>query len=567
MLTATDRSTASQTRPSSTLGDVLVHLERDPLLDAARRKTYAGAIRTLTDILHRPAESLPAAMPEIERLLATIPRSSHGRSAKTIANLRSTLKSALLFSTPGGRNPPRGTPLRPEWTDLKCRLTTQRLRNGLSRMIRLASFQGVVPEAMNDTVFQSMVDTVRSRNWGRDVLRFERDVPQLWNEAVGQVPGWPAARLTERAAVARQSHLPLAAFPASFQMDVNNYLEWAAGRDPLAADAPKQALKASTLKLRRSQLRIAASTLAEAKGDALWLKNLADLVEPENAKTILLRYLKADRSASNAFVIGLCMTLRAAAKDWVRAPQEQLAELARIQRRIGSVPAGLTKKNRDTLRQFEDPRLLGQLLALPSRLRKDAKSRARSPGRRLEMLRTALAIDILLAAPMRAHNLATLQLDRQLQWPTGRGGTLYVTLNGDETKNEQPLEYPLPDSLRDLVHEYLDQDRPRFPAEVSPWLLVDIRGKPVSVDTLRDGISKAIKRELGVAMTPHQFRHLAAKLILDAHPEALGLVRNLLGHKNIKTTHNFYAGMRTAEAGRFYNRMLAAHRVTERAGV
>ena len=51
-------------------------------------------------------------------------------------------------------------------------------------------------------------------------------------------------------------------------------------------------------------------------------------------------------------------------------------------------------------------------------------------------------------------------------------------------------------------------------------------------------------------ITPHQFRHLAAKIALDANPGAYELVRQLLGHKNLRTTTNNYAGIDTRRAGR-----------------
>jgi integrase len=51
-------------------------------------------------------------------------------------------------------------------------------------------------------------------------------------------------------------------------------------------------------------------------------------------------------------------------------------------------------------------------------------------------------------------------------------------------------------------------------------------------------------------MTPHQFRHLAAKIVLDANPGAIEVVRQLLGHQNTKTTTNSYAGINTLRAGR-----------------
>jgi integrase len=57
-------------------------------------------------------------------------------------------------------------------------------------------------------------------------------------------------------------------------------------------------------------------------------------------------------------------------------------------------------------------------------------------------------------------------------------------------------------------------------------------------------------------MTPHQFRHLAAKIILDANPGAYELVRQMLGHKNTKTTVNNYAGIDTRRAGRAHAELL-----------
>jgi integrase len=51
-------------------------------------------------------------------------------------------------------------------------------------------------------------------------------------------------------------------------------------------------------------------------------------------------------------------------------------------------------------------------------------------------------------------------------------------------------------------------------------------------------------------MTPHQFRHLAAKVHLDSHPGSYEVVRQLLGHKSLRTTTSFYAGPDTRRAGR-----------------
>ena len=57
-------------------------------------------------------------------------------------------------------------------------------------------------------------------------------------------------------------------------------------------------------------------------------------------------------------------------------------------------------------------------------------------------------------------------------------------------------------------------------------------------------------------MTTHQFRHLAAKLYLDAHPGDYETVRQLLGHKNVATTMRFYHELSSMMANRRYGEII-----------
>jgi integrase len=79
-------------------------------------------------------------------------------------------------------------------------------------------------------------------------------------------------------------------------------------------------------------------------------------------------------------------------------------------------------------------------------------------------------------------------------------------------------------------------------------------------ETITNLIEKAVLKNLGLKFTPHQFRHFAAKIILDANPGAFEAVRQLLGHKNMKTTTNFYAGIDTLRAGRAHSDLLMSLR-------
>jgi len=428
-------------------------------------------------------------------------------------------------------------------------------------LIRIASHQGIGPDEIDDAAIEHIVTLVSQVNWGKDAPRFHRQVTALWNEAADAIPGWPQQRLRVPEKPARERHLSVKEFPDSFLADVECYLAWAEGSDPFASDAPSRPLKARTLKLRRHQLRIAASTLARELGGPEGVASLADLVKPEHARRLLAAMIKARPDQKpTAFIRGVGLTLAAVAKNWVKCPEPDLDELLRLKRKMGSTPTGLTEKNRNLLRQLEDPGLREKLRALPSILRKKAQTGRMSPDRRLQKMQTALAIALLTAVPMRLQNLVGLRLDRQLQWPNGRTGPLYVVLNDSETKNAEPLEFEVLGEAKALLHEYLDRFRIYAGAEESPWLFVQRGGAPVSDATLRDRINKAIKRELNIKMTPHQFRHLAASIVLDAHPGALGLVRDLLGHRSLKSTTNFYAGMRTLQAGREFDKILAAGR-------
>ena len=61
-------------------------------------------------------------------------------------------------------------------------------------------------------------------------------------------------------------------------------------------------------------------------------------------------------------------------------------------------------------------------------------------------------------------------------------------------------------------------------------------------------MEKALRKGIGLQINPHLFRHLAAKLFLDANPGQYETVRQFLGHRTIVTTMRFYAGFETKAA-------------------
>ena len=76
----------------------------------------------------------------------------------------------------------------------------------------------------------------------------------------------------------------------------------------------------------------------------------------------------------------IAITLIAIASEWVKAPAETVATLKTLRSKMGTLPHGLTEKNKALLRTFDDPRLLTALLQLPDRLWHAARRALRRTG-------------------------------------------------------------------------------------------------------------------------------------------------------------------------------------------
>jgi integrase len=333
-------------------------------------------------------------------------------------------------------------------------------------------------------------------------------------------------------------------------------MDWCSVPDPLAENARARALAPATLRLRRHNIHLAASAACYGGIDKSQLTSLSKLVEPEIFRTILRHQWEKNGGKLSAHLVGLANDLVTLAREWVKAPAEQIAELKKLRSKLGTVRHGLTDKNRNLLRKFDDPRLLSRLLELPDKLWRNARKKLSNSGNWFVDLQTALAIDILLHVPLRIENLGALKFDEHLHWPQGRGKPALMVIRYEETKNKEPLEFELPLGLSDRLYACRNEIAVAVIGRRPDALFVSQKGKPRGVATLRVAIQRTVLRHLGVKITPHQFRHLAAKIFLDANPGAYEVVRQFLGHKELKNTTRFYAGPDTRRAGRAHAELI-----------
>ena len=130
----------------------------------------------------------------------------------------------------------------------------------------------------------------------------------------------------------------------------------------------------------------------------------------------------------------------------------------------------------------------------------------------------------------------------------------YVDENGELLF--QVVRYKPKDFRRDLLKLYLDEFRPRLASEDNPWLFPGRDGKHKVPAVLARQISDVLLRKTGLEVNAHLFRHIAAKLYLDANPGGYEVVRRVLGHRSMETTVTAYAGMETAAATRHFDQQI-----------
>ena len=534
---------------AGTLQTVLDRLAANCDLSDTRKRDLRSAVASFAKLGEQPPGAIPLDLAEIRRILdRTIPARAK-ISPKRWANLRSDLAAAIEAS--GLRRVLKTAHLELDevWSRLLA-LADEQIRHGLSRFARWASLHRINPEDVDDSTIKRFIAELDEATLIRNLRNMPGTVAKAWNDLVElrEASGLrPVEVPTNRPPPTR---IPWQRLPPSFREDVERYFSWAAVPDPLAEGARARALAPLSLRLQRTHIHSAASAAIAAGIPIDQLSSLASIVEPETFRALLRHRWQEDGCTLSAYTHGVAVTLIAIASEWVKAPSDAVAILKALRSKLGTLPSGLTKKNRAMLRTFDDPRLTAALIQLPDRLWHATRRLLATSRRPFIDLQSALAIDLLIHVPLRMKNLTALSFDAHLHWPQGRRKPALITFAGEETKNDVGLEFEVPTVLADRLWVYRNEIAPAVISKRPDAVFVSFTGKPRTQAAIKTAIERTVLRHLGVKLTPHQFRHLAAKIALDANPGAYELVRQLLGHKNLKTTTNFYAGVNTRRAGR-----------------
>lgn len=536
---------------ASTLRDCVDLLEHNNTFSPTRARNIRSACNSLAKALKRDLSTIPASPSQLRFILKDEAPPQSGIGRKRWQNIRSDIMALLKQD----RSPSVVEPaIHDAWQKLLDILPKKHQRSAISGFATYCKHKGVTPTDVTDQVMSDYHHYLINETLRKKPNAIHRDTCRTWNQAVELLPEWPQQQLTQPNYQTSQFTIPWPELPASLSTEVEEYLNWLEGKT-WDRDPPSKIYADSTIKLIRRQLHALVSAATPQQDANLSPTSLNELCANERLITLGEFYSARFDNQQRQYLHDLLGLLLRMAKHWLDAEANTLDTIKRFRKRMGKQYAGLTKKNQRTIQEFQDPKLHKLLLRLPETLELEAL-KLNDRKRQAVWRQLALAIDLLIHAPMRSGNLVSLHKDKHL---LGLSDDMEVRIiiEREEVKNDVPLMFPLPEKSAKRLRRYLREDQPILGGNNSPWIFPgELENTHKEQKTLCQQIQKYTSRYLGVKISPHQFRHLAADLILRANPGAYPLVQRVLGHRSMKTAASFYSGMEMEAAVKSYDDLL-----------
>lgn len=526
----------------ATLQDALNAVDAAQDLSQKRKQDLRSAIRLVAKVLEHEPYLIPADPRGLGRRLDEVSALSLGLSHGRWANCRSLLRAALALVVrvmPGASV----VPLLPEWQPLAAaarEVGSCGLR--LGRLMRWLSSRDILPDKVTLVdLEQFRTELLSDALLGKPELTWKA-TRQSWERMRQCCQEWPPIAL-EKAPNNKVYSLPWDSFPPSLKADVDMLLARLAGHD-LSEDGPLQPLRPQTLKLRAHDLRSFASALVLSGVEQHSLTSLNVCLSIDNYKRGLAWFYKRGGSNPTRSLYNLAATLKSTAQHWVKVDDVTLAQMAKIVKKLAPREQHISDKNRRRLRPFDSVDNMRVIANLPQSIRRQLETAKNANMRKVGLSTAALAIELLLVAPIRLSNLCKLHLDDNF---VKVGYKIHLIIPKEDVKNRMDLEFELLPETAALLDWYVATYRQ---ANLQNRYLFVGKGAlgPKDAQTLRLQIMETVKSFTGYDINPHLFRHIAGSIFLNANPGSYEIVRQFLGHRTITTTTNFYTGQEERRA-------------------
>jgi integrase len=538
--------------------EAIAAIEQSADLSKNTKRHWVCSLRQIANWLDRPFEMVPARWTSIRMPVGQLHHARVGVTAKTVANHKSNVASALRWFGKEHHVSPRGVALSADWATLRDGIDDDGCRRRLYGLMRYCSGRGLEPTAVDDAV---LGDYLRYRAETTSLAAStvaHRSIARTWNKCADAAIG-SRQRLTEPAITASEEPA-WEEFPEGLRRDVETHLA-GLGRMRKINGKRHPPCSPKTIKTRRAEL-VAVARMAVKIGTPIEnLKSLAVLVHPDVAEPVLDAYWKKNGKEPKVYTIDLGWKLLSLAKQ-IGLDEAAIERLDDIRASLEEHRhGGLTGKNLNLIRQVLSEGIWSEVVSLPSALMRQARAdQAHAPVKAAVTAQLAVAIAILSFAPVRLSNLVSIELEKNLIKPGGPTSPFWLTFPHYDVKNRVDLNFTFGEDLTRLIDEYIHDFRPTLVRGFNAaWLFPGVAGEPKTANMFSTQIKERIQKATGVQMTVHQFRHACAAIYLKHRPGQYETVKRLLGHRNIQTTINFYCGLETTQANEAFGKIIREH--------
>ena len=527
-------------------------------LPARTRSHWLCSLRQIAKALDKPMEIIPARLMATRFAVGRLHHERVGTNAKTLANHKSNVRAALLWFGNEKNVPRRGMPLTADWHHLRQQLSDRRPRSVLSSLMRYCSARRIAPAAVDEAVIDGYMRYRAETTALASDAAARRAIVRAWNGGVDNIEGWPSHRLVEPAVKAKEGPA-WDDFPERLRSDVEAYLRGLTRIRRGASGKRIRPCKPSTIRRCRAEL-VAAARMAVREGvPVASLTSIADLLHPDVAERVIDAYWKADGAEPRIYTIDLGWKFLSIARQTGCLDEAALERLDDMRASLEFYRrGGLTEKNLAVIRQVLSGDVWREVVKLPAALMAQARLlREQAPVKAAVTAQLAVAIGILIFAPVRLGNLVQIRLDQNLIKPGGFNAPYMLVFPDYDVKNRVNLEFPFDEELTALIDEYVRQFRSTLLRGSNElWLFPGESGGCKDAKTFSGQISERVEKATGLCITVHQFRHAAAAMWLKHNPGDYETVRRMLGHRNIQTTINFYCGLETMQANMMFGELM-----------
>jgi integrase len=547
-----------------TAAEVFAEIDGWHDISERRQRDFKSVINSLKRAYGRPLEAIRMDPDDLAKVYLNTSPAVLGIKETSLRGYQSSMRAILRHLGLVAKRRRLATPLAGEWQALRDALPDQFISIRLQAFMAFCSDCNVMPSDVTEQTVMHYLEHLRSLKTGAQPSLQIRRVVTAWNRAQSLIPAWPRTLLVGPDLSKRYAPA-LSEYPQSLQIEVSDLmarLQFRSDDSLFVEGVPPKPLKDASIRLRLSGIKYAAAALVKSGMAPAEINSLAVLVAPPNVQTILDWHwrragkAKTDHLATIAAALRLIATTGVSMSDKERERVLEMTRRAKPKKRTRMEP-----KRERRLLQLEDPDIEAALLHLPRRIMMDAVA-LKNSGQLQEsawLAGVAVAIAIELRCPMRAKNLAALELGRHLVKLDSRSAVwTHIVIEDDEVKNEEPLRWPLSRSVADLIEGYVAEFRVHLTHHDSPFLFPnrDHTDQPRVAATLSRAVIEAISWLVGIKLTLHDFRAFAGWQILKENLASEDELRQVLGHKTLATTRAYYMSFQPARAAERYNSLI-----------